>query len=59
MTQLVIVGLVVGLAAIGVVRSMWKTWFGTSATGCGAGCGRCSAPVVEPRSTGRFPLPQV
>jgi hypothetical protein len=56
-TQLVLVGVLVAVAAGYVLRAAWKTWFGKSSKGCGAGCGTCSAPPAEPKQEGRFPLP--
>lgn len=58
-TQLILVGVLVAVAALYVARSAWKTWFGKSAKGCGAGCGKCATPAVEPKQDGRFPLPQL
>jgi hypothetical protein len=55
--QLVVVGLLVAAAALYVARSAWKMWFGKSAKGCGAGCGKCAPPAPEPKREGRFPLP--
>jgi hypothetical protein len=55
--QLGVVGLSVALAAGYVLRATWKTWFGTSKSGCGSGCGKCAAPAPEPRAPGRRPLP--
>ena len=56
--QLLIVGIVVAAATAYLVRAAWKTWFAKSAKGCGAACGKCTA-TVEPKTEGRFPLPQV
>jgi hypothetical protein len=57
--QLAVVGALVAVAALYVARATWKTWFGRSAKGCGAGCGKCAAPAAEPERNGRFPLPQL
>ena len=46
-------------AALYVARSTWKAWFGKSAKGCGAACGKCVAVPPEPKPEGRFPLPQL
>ena len=56
-TQLIVVGVLVAAAAAYVLRTTWKTWFGRSSKGCGAGCGTCSTPPAEPKQDGRFPLP--
>ncbi len=56
-TQLVLVGLLVAAAAVYVARSAWKTWFGQSSKGCGAGCGKCATVPPTPKQDGRFPLP--
>ncbi|HEV3437526.1 MAG TPA: FeoB-associated Cys-rich membrane protein [Gemmata sp.] len=56
--QLAIVGALIAAAMVYIVRSAWKTWFGKSSKGCGAGCGKCAvAPEAKPE--GRFPLPQL
>jgi len=57
-TQLVIVGVLIATAAVYVLRSWWKTWFGKSEKACGSGCGKCAAPS-EPEQTGRYSLPQL
>ena len=57
-TQLVLVGVLVAAAAGYVLRAAWKTWFGKSSKGCGAGCGKCATTAPEPKREGRFPLPQ-
>jgi hypothetical protein len=56
--QLAIVGLFIVAAILYIVRSVWKTLFGKSSKGCGAGCGKCAA-TPEPKPEGRFPLPQL
>ena len=58
-TQLVLVGVLIAVAAVYVLRATWKTWFGKSSKGCGAGCGKCPAPAAEPKQEGRFPLQQL
>ena len=58
-TQLIVVGVLVAGAAVYVLSAAWKTWFGKSSKGCGAGCGKCSTPVAEPKQEGRFPLRQL
>ena len=55
--QLIVVGVLVAAAAGYVLRAAWKTWFGKSSKGCGAGCGQCSTPTAEAKQDGRFPLP--
>jgi hypothetical protein len=55
--QLVTTLLIVGLAAAYVARAAWREWAGRK-SGCGSGCGKCSAPA-PPETKGRFPLPQV
>jgi FeoB-associated Cys-rich membrane protein len=57
-TQLIVVGVLIAMAAVYVVRSAWRTWFGKSAKGCGSGCGKCATPAAEAKQDGRFPLPQ-
>ena len=58
--QLVLVGILVAAAAGYVLRATWRTWFGKSSKGCGAGCGTCAAtPPADPKQDGRFPLPQL
>jgi FeoB-associated Cys-rich membrane protein len=57
--QLVLVGAVIAAAVLYIARSAWKTWFGKSSKGCGAGCGKCATAPPEPKQEGRFPLPQV
>ncbi len=53
--QLVVVVVAV-LAATGYIgRATWRTWVGPKA-GCGAGCGKCIAPPVEPAGR-RIALP--
>jgi len=56
--QLAIVGMLIAAAMVYIVRSAWKTWFGKSSKGCGAGCGKCTA-VPEAKHEGRFPLQQL
>lgn len=56
--QLAIVGLSITVASIYIARSAWKTWFGKSSKGCGAGCGKCAA-TPEQKPEGRFPLKQL
>jgi hypothetical protein len=55
--QLIVVGVLVAVAAVYVLRAAWKTWFGKSSKGCGAGCGKCSIPTAEAKQDGRFSLP--
>jgi hypothetical protein len=55
--QLTIVGVIITAALAYIARSVWKTWFGKSSKGCGAGCGKC-AVTPEQKTEGRFPLPQ-
>jgi len=54
--QLAAVIAIIGLAALYVARSTWRTWAGKK-SGCGSGCGKCAAPAA-PEEKGRFPLPQ-
>jgi hypothetical protein len=56
--QLALVGLTIAVAMAYIARSVWKTWFGKSSKGCGAGCGKCTA-TPEQKPEGRFPLPQL
>jgi hypothetical protein len=56
--QLAIVALVIAAALVYIARSVFKTWFGKSTKGCGAGCGKC-AVTPEQKPEGRFPLPQL
>ncbi|MBP3960560.1 FeoB-associated Cys-rich membrane protein [Gemmata sp. G18] len=55
--QFVTVGAVVALAAGYILRATWKTWFRTSKSGCGSGCGKCATSEPEPEVKGRRPLP--
>ena len=49
--QLVLTGLIVGLAALYLARRSWRTWSGRRA-GCGKGCGDgCAAPKEETPAT--------
>jgi len=56
--QLAIALLIVAGAASYVVRSVWKTTFGTK-RGCGSGCGKCAVPPASAPQKGRIELPQV
>lgn len=57
--QLVFVGVLVAAAALYVARAAWRAWFGRTAKGCGAGCGKCATPAPDAKPEGRFPLPQL
>ena len=45
--QLAVVAAAVSGAMCYVGRATWRTWAGPKA-GCGAGCGKCAAPPVQP-----------
>ena len=54
----IVYGLILGAVAF-VARSTFRTWFTPSKAGCGSGCGKCAAPVVEARDAKRVGLPLV
>ncbi len=57
--QFIVVGVIVTIACAFVMRSTWRTWFHwkQAGSGCGSGCGKCSAAPTEPQREGRYPLP--
>lgn len=59
--QLAVVGLLVGAAAVYLLRVAGRAWTGRVAAGCGSGCGGCNGPppATPPQRDGRFPLPMV
>lgn len=60
-TQLIIVLILVSLAGLYILRSMWRTWFASAKSGCSSGCGgNCNSAKTPKESVkGRIPLKQI
>ena len=58
--QLLVTAAIVGLAAVYLLRSTWRTWVGKK-SGCSSGCGKCATAetAAAPEQKGRIPLPQL